>query len=248
MQHYLRNYGIDFLTELGKYLKPINYSVKYIQMFEFNCDLLNTVSCYIKNMKLIFKLSIIFLSLKASATTLPQLSLDDLYDSAEFVGIILIEEGKLIRKEDQICASQYTANILESFKGQYRAGEQITFGPFSGKGIGQKYLLFLTKKEKQFKPMNSTNSMSMKRENDYQKICGSVLPDLLISFHGYGILKIGTPHQFKYKESIRIPDRYISIPKQLNKKAVEFGDDRILGDPFWVEEKEFIMYMRKHYE
>lgn len=42
----LRNYGIDFSMKLRKYLKLRNNSVKYIQMFEFNCDLLNTISCY----------------------------------------------------------------------------------------------------------------------------------------------------------------------------------------------------------
>lgn len=41
----LRSYGIDFFTELGKCLKIMNNSVKYKQMLEFKCDLLNTINC-----------------------------------------------------------------------------------------------------------------------------------------------------------------------------------------------------------
>ncbi|MCU7809243.1 MAG: hypothetical protein KZQ73_15440 [Candidatus Thiodiazotropha sp. (ex Semelilucina semeliformis)] len=160
----------------------------------------------------------------------------------------MIEEGKLIRNGENLCAAQYTAKILESFKKPYKEGDMISFGPFTGKGIGQKYLLFLTKREKQFKPMSSTNSVSMARERETQKVCSSVLPQLLVSFHGFGSLEIGTPGQFKYKDSIKIPEEYVAIPKGLNKKAVEFGDDRILGDPYWVKEEDFIKFMKSHYK
>ena len=40
-----RSYGIDLLLKLRKYRILINNSVKSKQVFEFNCDLLNTISC-----------------------------------------------------------------------------------------------------------------------------------------------------------------------------------------------------------
>lgn len=199
-------------------------------------------------MKTLFLLSILVLAFDASSTTLPQVAIEDLHETAEFVGIVLIEEGKLIRKGNIICASQYTAKVIEAFKGNYKEGEQLTFGPYRGQGIGNKYLLFLIKKESPYKPMASTNSISMARDEEYRKTCGSILPDLLVSFHGMGVFEIGTPSQFNYQDSIKIPEKFVSIPSVLSKKAAEYGDDRILGKPYWVKEEEFRKYMREHYK
>jgi hypothetical protein len=69
-----RSYGIDLLPKLRKYRILINNSVKSKQVFEFNCDLLNTVSCYENNgvsktMKNVFIILIATISFGVQATT-----------------------------------------------------------------------------------------------------------------------------------------------------------------------------------
>ena len=199
-------------------------------------------------MKYLIGLFTVLFSIRAISTTLPQVSIDEIYNHSVFVGIVLIEKGELIRNGENICAAKYTATVIESFKGNFKANEKITFGPYASQKIGREYLLFLTDKSEQFDPVATTNSASMKREQEFEKICGSVLPELLIPFHGVGILEISRPYQFKFEDSIKIPDKYISIPSELDKRAVEFADDHISGDEYWVKEKEFIEYMRNTYK
>ncbi len=87
--------------------------------------------------------------------------------------------------------------------------------------------------------------------NDKLKLmfdCHNVQPNLLVMFEGYGSLEISRPRQFDYKDAIRIPERYIKIPDELKKVDVEFGDDTILGNPYWIKSSDFIKYMIDKYE
>ena len=76
----------------------------------------------------------------------------------------------------------------------------------------------------------------------------NIQPNLIVLFEVIGCLEISRPRQFIYKDAISIAEMYIKIPDELKKVDVEFGDDTILGNPYWIKSRDFIKYMIDKYE
>ena len=125
------------------------------------------------------------------------------------------------------------------------ASETIEFGPYSGRAIGSKYLVFLVSAEHQFNPMTSTNSFDRSARAEQNAACGEVYPDLREMHSGMATLDISWTSQFNYEEAVRFPDDFVATPKGVKKKKAEPGDDQLLSEAYWVKLDRAIKHLRK---
>jgi hypothetical protein len=100
--------------------------------------------------------------------------------------------------------------IDRAFKGT-AATETIGFGPHHEYEIGKRYLLFLTKPDKRFDPVNSTHSHSMAEEERFRNRCDSKQFAYRSMHNGCGALAIKWTEALDSKDAVLVPSRYVTF-------------------------------------
>ena len=145
------------------------------------------------------------------ATTIPQVTILTLYDQADVVAIVNIESGEIIEGKEFPCGAKYRSKVIEPLKNT-KVDQYLEFGYFIGQGIGNKYLVFLTKKPNIYAPVISTNSYSAFSKSYFDRQCKSKHPDYEIMHHGYGIQEMEFPSEANYKDAFLISTEYLKLP------------------------------------
>ena len=102
--------------------------------------------------------ALIVSSLVLLGTRYAQLSVAEVYEKADFVGLLPISEARLLGSGEGSCGELYTGQVIEQFKGAPVA--EVEFGHARGFWFGAEYLLFLTKPGRIHRALLSTNSIS----------------------------------------------------------------------------------------
>jgi len=156
------------------------------------------------------------------ATTFSRLSAAEIYQHSDFVGLVEIETGHTISSGDEKCGVIYTANVIDQFKGA--AMESIQFGPRPGYGVGLQYLAFLTQLGKDQRFLNSTNSVSKARRNEFLEICGPTQITWQVAHSAIGIWELTWATELDNRLGFAVPTRYIYFPDSV--AAIEGNFDK----------------------
>jgi len=169
----------------------------------------------------------------ANATTLANIPLSELFSEADVVALVEVAEGHLLEEGPETCGAVYRATVKEGLKG-IKAGETVEFGPYFGYQIGDQYLLFLTKPGRSFDPKSSTNGAIESAQQSIVQRCQPKWKFLAVMHSGNGALPVNWSSQFEYKDSVRIPTRYIGIPKTIETKPAMPSDNEKFSSVVWV--------------
>lgn len=179
------------------------------------------------------------------ATTLPRLTLDTLLSNAAVVALVDIQAGEMVYVDGEGCGAKYRASVKEVIKGDIQKGADITFGPYSGRPIGKRFLAFLTKKERPFEPKNSTNSMAQAADADFEKRCAAVLPPLREMHGGFGTMEVSWTMKFDYRDAVLFPEEWVAPPGGTPRQKWAPGDNQIVSARSWVPVEDVVRYLQR---
>jgi len=198
-------------------------------------------------MRITLALLVVLISQVAKATTLPQLTVAELYSKADVVAVVEIKSGAIIESGEYVCGANYKGKVVTPLKGDFKEGQIIGFGPFGGHKIGHQYLAFLTTKKNSYNPMTSTNSIQMNAEAKRNEVCGPLYEGYEIMFSGFGALEISWTTKFDYKDAVKLKDEWLKAPEGLLKKPVELGDNEMQSHSgeFWIKIEDMVGYINE---
>ncbi len=84
--------------------------------------------------------------------------IEKMYVQSTSVVKVQLESASLLRVQNQVCAVEYKARIVRSFKGKNRENRTIVFGATVGLKVGLDYLLFLDKSKGVWNGFQNVNS------------------------------------------------------------------------------------------
>ena len=179
----------------------------------------------------------------ASATTLPHIPIADLFAEADVVALVEVTEGHLLGEGKDNCGAKYRATVTEGLKG-VDSGSVLEFGQYIGYEIGNRYLLFLTKPGRSYEPKMSING---ELESARQAAIRKCLPQwtfFRVMHSGNGALPVNWSTQFDYKDSVRIPLRYVGVPESVPQKPAMPSDNEEFSSVFWVRLDDLLTMLR----
>jgi hypothetical protein len=179
----------------------------------------------------------------AVATTLPALPIAELFREADLVVVATVTKGELIGLGELTCGAKYSAQVEESFKGS-RKGATIEFGNYYGYELGGRYVLFLTKAGRNYDPMMTTNSMHLRAQDEFRTRCGSKLDRNTVMHSGFGALRIQYTNKFNFTDGVRVPTKYLVLPKGTNTAPAIASESEEFSDVVWVKLEQMLLILR----
>jgi len=176
------------------------------------------------------------------ATTWARLTATEMYQHSDFVGLVEIESGRTISLGDEKCGVIYSANVIDQIKGE--ALESIEFGHFPGYGVGLEYLVFLTQPGEQQRFLNSTNSASEGRRNEFLEVCGPTQTAWKVVHSGIGILELTWSVELDYEQGFAVPTRYIYFPNTVTAIEGNFDEKDQYDDMRWIPSEDALNHLR----
>ncbi|MEH6639509.1 MAG: hypothetical protein V7717_09560 [Porticoccaceae bacterium] len=193
-------------------------------------------------MKFTFRiLAALLFSLSVGATTLPKISVAELFNEADMVAIVQVVDGQVLGELEESCGAKYKARVIRGFKGADT--EYIYFGHFHGYEIGGRYLLFLTEPSRDYRPLMSTNSRSVEAEREFMEKCSNLLTAKKVMHSGNGALKIMWTGEYKYKDAVAVPNRYVAFPESVPRKPADLGERGEFSEYVWILETSATEYL-----
>jgi hypothetical protein len=180
---------------------------------------------------------------RVTATTLPAIPLEELFRDADIVVIAEVVQGEIVRVGGQPCAAKYIAKVEESFKGAPKDAT-IEFGNFVGYELGSRYLLFIVGPERRHEPMMSTNSMHLQAKAALTARCGPTLQRSTVMHSGNGALRIDWTAKFNYKDGVRVPTRWVVLPKNIESVPATPSEKEEFAKVAWVRVEDMIRALR----
>lgn len=195
-------------------------------------------------MKRFVPLALVLMQTASQATTLDKVALGTFLHEADFVALVRIESAELLRAGREECGVVYRARVEEPIKGEATKGELVRFGP-SGAGVGERLLIFLTKKEREFSAVASTNSASLEAEQMFEKACFEAMPPYRTMHEGFGSLPVSWTKKLDYKDGVLFMEEWVEPPPGLKKYKWEPGDNEIVSERSWIKLEEVIQLLRR---
>jgi hypothetical protein len=140
-------------------------------------------------MKYLFSLLSLLFFVDLEATRLASVEVTDLYKEAEIVILVEIESGQLIKTPKIGCETKYRGKVEEILKGKLVKDSLIDFSSYKRVRLGDKFLIFLSKRSNQINHISSTNSYSYQIDNERKKVCNKLLPKYQVIHSGNAMLK-----------------------------------------------------------
>ena len=122
-------------------------------------------------------------------TTLASIDVTKLYEEADVVALVTIEQGQLLRHSGEDCGAKYSGRIKELLKGQLPIKSLINFSTYSLVSLGDTFLIFVSKSGNQVRHLASTNTFSQRLEQQRQNACSQHLPKYQVIHSGTAMLK-----------------------------------------------------------
>jgi len=172
----------------------------------------------------------------ADATTLARVELSELYADAHIVAEVQIASGESLGMGRDSCGAKYKARVEVAFKGA-QAGELIEFGYFHGYEIGSRYILFLSRHEREYSA--STNSRDMADAQASRARCSRHLTVSSVMHSGNGALLVNWASQLQFKDGVLVRTRYVRLPEGTKTEPAVPGENEQFSDPVWVRLTDF---------
>jgi len=176
---------------------------------------------------------IVAISSHVNATTLPRIAIEQLFRDADVVVIAEITSGELIGIGEETCGAKYYARVEESFKGSSK-GATIEFGNYYGYELGGRYVFFLVGAGRRYEPLMSTNSNDLKAKAEALARCRDKLDRNTVMHSGNGALPIHWTSKFKYNDGVRVPTRYVVLPKDMETTPAIASEQEEFSETVWV--------------
>lgn len=188
-------------------------------------------------LKLGISISLALVTSAAHATRMDSVPIDELFSHADFVAQIQIIEGHTLGTPEDDCGALYKGRVIFVYKGS--AVKQVEFGHYEGFKVGNRYLVFLTKPNEPYRSLASTNSYSMKLEQEHAQKCARYWTGMEIMQGVHGALEIYHPYDGYTDTAVRLPMRFIAPPEgsKFTPVAAPSSVDNY-ADPVWILEKE----------
>ncbi|MBI4696066.1 MAG: hypothetical protein HY749_18810 [Gammaproteobacteria bacterium] len=177
----------------------------------------------------------------AHGTRLDRVPMERLFEQADLVVSVQVMNGEPIDPTDLECGWQYKGKIEESFKGD--AGTEVNFGRIDGLELGGRYLLFLTKPEREYRELASTNSISRSLERQRYEKCHSkwTVYSIMQGFAGAMLMSSQS-----WEDWIEIPSQFIELPSGPGVSIRPHGLVMRIptyADPVWVYGSDIVDYL-----
>jgi hypothetical protein len=164
----------------------------------------------------------------ATATTFRAVSVEELYGESDLVVSGVIESGAILPKG---CGVSYQVRVDRSFKGEATSGSLVTFRKYGPMQVGSRYFLFMSKPEKEFNPITSTNSRDMNMRAEHIQRCMDVQPPFTVNIWGNGALKVSGTYNDSVKKAVFFDNIVITPPERLATTTLKprdrYDNDRI---------------------
>ena len=160
---------------------------------------------------------LLILSLAVSATTLPDLSYDQLVLRSDTVVVGEITGARFGGTSETPCSAIYDVRITRVVSGPVKVDQVITVGPYSGLELGSGYLFFLGKTESAARLIASTNSLEESGEKAWASRCAKTTkPQYAVLMEGVAALKITDTYNTKGAGGvIHFPPLWIIPPQRV---------------------------------
>ena len=153
--------------------------------------------------------AMLLIATSAEAMTLRKVPIEELAREADVVAIVEVLKG--IQTD---CGVRYHGRVDVAIKGAKPMSE-IEFGPYSGREIGSRYMVFLTKGRSSFNPVASTNSEEEEHEAERGKRCAGRQAPLAIMFEGFGTFPIKQLAEHDFANAVVVPTEWVGLPSHL---------------------------------
>jgi len=176
-------------------------------------------------------------------TTLPPIQLSQLFGDADVVALVEVVSGETLGTGEKSCGAKYSALVVDGFKGA-SAGATIEFGNYYGYEIGNRYVLFLVGPGRKHEPMMSSNSMHLAARAEYEEQCASRIQRNTVMHSGNGALKVHWVTDFRYKDGVAVPTRYVVLPNTVATIPAKITETNEFSGEVWVRLPELVEVLR----
>ena len=135
------------------------------------------------------------------ATTIRSVKVDELFKEADLVATVRILSGD----SEHYDVTVYKAQVVKAYKGASNR-ETIYFGPYVSYGIGNEYVVFLSKSGKHIAPKKESSGPN----------CGKIPSFFEAMYAGFGVMPIKYVCLFEGEEPARQCDDAVKVnPEQI---------------------------------
>lgn len=189
---------------------------------------------------------LIFMSRPPAQASSIKIDFDSMVAWAPVVALVEIEKGELVKNtKGESCGARYLARVITPIKG-VQSNDQLDFGFYTGRGIGEKFFVFLQVGQYVLQRSNQQPQISMSSIPLYLARCSKQLPPYLEVAEGMGTIHVVNGDAVGYKPAIELTNSYHIIPAQLvgsHKYTGQILDDFLFGS-VQIETETFVEYLR----
>ena len=188
---------------------------------------------------------LLFVPQVAFGMTLAPIPIEELFREADTVAIVQVKEGHMLGEGEKSCGARYKGHVKHLFKG--KEGSYIDFGHFQGYQVGERYLLFLTKRKDEileFFAGVSADSEVKAFVADYKGRCEPLLSANRVMHGGNGAMKVTWSSSLQYKDGALIATRFVPIPDSLKGVKAEARDAASYEQAVWVRDEDMVQFLK----
>ncbi len=192
----------------------------------------------------------------AEATTLAQVSIDELLKEADVVVVVEVSTGSVIKVGEEYCGVTFSGVVTDVVKGKIQAGSIINFVSDSGATVPGRKIAFLTSSESPSLHIYSTNLNALVEGAKTEETCENVRPNFRVLHSGVALFDVEHASKYDHSKSkfeeylvlngwaAAIDDKHVGLPTNINKFKRDLEDDRTWTES-WVREEELLKYLKK---
>lgn len=187
----------------------------------------------------------LFVCTAGNATTIAREPLEDVFRRSDFVAIVHVIEGQAIQPLEDECGSIYKGQVIKLIKGTKET--VVKFGHFDGLMMGQRYLVFLTNPDNEYRSLSSTNSISMGLEAERVSKCRAKWTGKKVMQGIHGAMSMEEVILEDTVDAVKVPTRFIDLPRSF--KITPFTPpvaEDYYTEPVWVLESEIIKLLESY--
>ena len=195
--------------------------------------------------KIIAAAFLVFVALRASATSVDPVSVESLLRDSEVVVLGQIISGHMLPNN---CGIEITIRVNDSIKGHYVQGDILAASIFQEQAdIASERIFFISKTPELVTGMASSNSQDMSLMHKRWLRCKDIYPAYGVDLAGMAAPPVIGTYLEDAKQVVELNDFVMSpppgIPSRKEERFKSYGFDRYT-DHVWVERSQFMEYLR----
>jgi hypothetical protein len=190
-----------------------------------------------------------FVSWRLDAASPARIQAERALEMSDVAAVVEITSGQLLP-----CGVGYHGRVTEHVKGDFRKDDDVYFGPFEGRDVGGRYLVFLQRKPQRQADYNAAIG--------YRPLLNGLTPDMLASLEkrneecfatsppwvemhsGMAAMEIGRPLKGT-TEAVLFREHYVLAPKGARRtKWVRGDDEEATSERVWVDFNDVVSSLR----